>query len=114
MARKKKPENETVEQMKERKVFETISNAANRCEKTSWNRKLDNMVKILARLRPIEQRILDIIEKEKLPIQDEIQKLRETMVHDCVHPYEYLVMEDNHVRCKFCERKLSIQNATKT
>lgn len=110
MARKKKPDNETPEQLRERKIFEKISNTANRSEKTSWNRKMDNMVKTLAKLRPIEQKILDIIEQEKMPIQDEIQQLRETMVKECVHPYEYLVMKDGYVKCKFCERKLSIQD----
>jgi len=111
MARKKRPENETAEQLVIRKTLETISNSANRSEKTSWNRKLDNMVKILARLRPIEQKILDIIENEKMPIQDEIQQLRKVMVRECVHPYEYLVLEGDHVCCKFCDRKLSIQDA---
>ena len=110
MARKKRPQDETPDQNAERKLFETISNSANRGEKTSWNRKMDKMVNVLSRLRPIEQKILDITKDEKIPIQDEIQKLREIMVRECVHPYEYLVQRDDHILCKFCERKLSIQD----
>lgn len=110
MARKKIPENETTEQAAERKLFDKISNSANRSEKTSWNRKMDNMVKLLAKLKPIEDKILDIIEKEKMPIQDEIHELRQLMVKECIHPSEYLVQENGWVRCKFCERRLTIAN----
>lgn len=110
MARKKVPEIETAEQTATRNRFETISNAANRSEKTSWNRKLDNMVKLLAKLNPIEQKILKIIDEEKLPIQDEIKELRSLMVKECVHPFEYLVEDGDSVKCKFCERRLNVIN----
>jgi len=111
VAKKRKVENETDQQAKERKLLETVANAANRSEKTSWNRKMDNMVKLLSKIQPIEQKILDIIKNEKLPIQDEIQVLRNTMLHECVHPYEYLVIEgENQVRCKFCNKLLSVPN----
>lgn len=105
MARRKKPENETVEEATERRKKEAIANASNRSEKTSWNRKMDKMVKLLASLRPIEQKILELTH-QKMPIFDEIQILREIMVRECVHPFEYLVVKDDHMLCKFCEKRI--------
>lgn len=114
MARKKKPERETEEQAKERRILETVSNASNRSEKTSWNRKMDNMVKLLARLRPIEERILQIIQEEKQPVLDEVEALRQMMVKECVHPYEHLVLKEDHVLCKFCDKRISIPGGFET
>ena len=107
MARQRKPENETEEEARVRQMLESISNNSDRSEKTSWNRKMDNMVKLLSRLRPIEEEILSL-EAQKIPIHDEIQALRITMVNECVHPYDHLVFHDNHVQCKFCERRISV------
>lgn len=109
MARRKKNENETLDETTERRLKEEISNNANRSEKTSWNRKMDNMVKLLAELRPIEDKIVELHEK-KIPLFDEIQTLRKEMVKDCVHPYEYVLVEKDHAVCKFCERKISLPN----
>lgn len=109
MARRKKPENETVEQVRVRKVFESIANASDRSEKTSWNRKMDNMVKLLSKLRPIEEKIIDLA-ATKMPIFDDVQILRETMVKECVHPYQHLVLMDDHVLCKFCNKRIRIPN----
>ena len=113
MARRKKPVGETPEQAAERRQKEAIANAANRSEKTSWNRKMENMVKLLATLRPIEQKILDL-QRQKFPIMDEVHELREIMVNECIHPYDQLVVKEDHVLCKFCNRRLKrpvIQNA---
>ena len=107
MARRKKPEDETVEQERQRRVFESIANFSDRSEKTSWNRKMDNMVKLLAKLRPIEEKILDL-QAQKMPIFDDVQILRETMVKECVHPYQHLVLKDDHVLCKFCNKRIRI------
>ncbi len=107
MARRKKPENETPEQIQERKIFESISNFSDRSEKTSWNRKMDNMVKLIARLAPIEKQII-ALQHRKMPIFDEVQELRELMVAECVHPYQQLVYQNDHVTCKFCNRNIRI------
>ena len=112
MARKKKPENETMEQKDRRVLFEKIANTANRSEKTSWNRKMDNMVKLMARLSPVEEKILDIIKEEKNPILDDIAEVRKTMIVECVHPIEYLVEDGDIVRCRFCEKKIVSTNAS--
>ena len=47
MARRKKPEGLTPEEQIIHSVKEAIANNANRSEKTSWNRKMDNMVKLI-------------------------------------------------------------------
>ena len=107
MARRKKPENESAEQERERRIFESISNASNRSEKTSWNRKMDNMVKLMAKLRPIENEILELM-AQKIPIFDEIQELRNTMLNECVHPYDYLALQDVIMTCKFCNKRIRI------
>lgn len=90
-----------------RTAMEKIAMFPNRSEKTSWKRKQDNMVKLIARLRPIEDKILEL-QKEKEPLLDEISELRKAMVESCIHPMEYLVYHDDHIVCKFCNRKLSI------
>lgn len=118
MARKKKPENETEEQRKQRLAFEAVANHANRSEKTSWNRKMDNMVKLIAKLRPVEQKILKIIQEEKTPIMDEIDEVRKMMIKECVHPFEYLVQDTDEkgrevIRCKFCEKRIGLVNGDK-
>lgn len=121
MARRKKPDNESVEQAEVRHILETIADNATRSEKVSWDRKMDNMVRLLARLRPIEEKILDLL-AEKGPILDEVQSLRKEMVKECVHPYTHLTFNDSDgtIVCKFCERKFAIRemigkhNDTKT
>ncbi len=107
MARRKKPEDETTVEERERRIKEAIANASTRSEKTSWNRKMDNMVKLLAKLRPIEEQVLEL-QSLKMPIFDEVQILREVMVKECVHPYQHLVLKDDHVLCKFCNKRIRI------
>lgn len=107
MARQRKPENETTEESHTRQLLETIANNADRSEKTSWNRKMDNMVKLIAKMKPIEENILELSE-QKMPIFDDIQELRLIMVKECVHPFDHLTYFEDHVRCKFCERRISV------
>ena len=109
MSRRKKPVDETLDETTLRLIKEEIANNANRSEKTSWNRKMDNMVKLLAEIQPIEDKIIELQER-KIPIFDEIQNLRKEMLRDCVHPFEYVLVEVDHAKCKFCERKLSLPN----
>lgn len=106
MARQKKPENETKEQMETRQYLESIANHATRSEKTSWNRKYGNMQTLLEKLEPIEQQIIDLM-GEKQPILDEIQMLRKEMVETCVHPYEMLTVSNGFVLCKFCNKVIT-------
>ena len=107
MARQRKPENETVEQARERQMLESIANKSNRSEKTSWNRKMDNMVKLISRLSPLEDQIAEL-EAQKMPIIDDVQSLRQEMTKECIHPYDHLTYFNDHVNCKFCNRKISV------
>lgn len=110
MARRKKPDDETIEQAEVRRILETIADNATRGEKVSWDRKMDNMVRLLAKLRPIEDKIVDLL-AEKAPLLDEVQALRKEMVKECVHPYTHLTYHDHNgtIVCKFCERKFGIR-----
>lgn len=109
MSRRKKPENETQEEAKIRRLFEAIADNATRGEKVSWDRKMDNMVSILAKLRPLEEQIIELM-AQKQPILDEISELRREMVRDCVHPYTHLAVQQNgSINCKFCNRSFTVQ-----
>lgn len=107
MSRMKKPENETQEQAKIRYLLESVAGHATRSEKTSWERKRSNMEKLVKQLRPLEDKIMEIRAKMQ-PIYDEIAELRQTMVDECVHPFDMLVYDEttHTVICKFCEKKL--------
>lgn len=111
MARRKKPEDETPEQTHTRHIRENIANHATRSEKTSWNRLMDNMVSLLATLKPIEDKILEL-QAEKIPILDDIQALRTAMVKECVHPYDQLILKSDVVECKFCYRRFLSKTET--
>jgi GTP1/Obg family GTP-binding protein len=107
MSRARKPEGETAEQAEARQALEAIANHATRSEKTSWKRKRDNIEKAIAELSPIEQEILDLMAK-KVPLIDKIAELRQEMVETCVHPIDQLVLHENHIVCKFCNKRMSI------
>jgi len=109
MAKRKKPEFETLDEMEKRRILETISNHASRSEKTSWNRKKKNMERLISEdLNPLEQQIMEL-EAIKAPIVDEISMYRKAMVESCVHPFDMLVTKDNHAECKFCMAKLTLR-----
>lgn len=110
MARQKKPQNETDREATIRRMLETVANNANRSEKTSWNRKMDNMVKLLSELQPLQDQIEQLM-IEKNVIVDRVGVLRQTMVNECIHPFDQLVFHDDHIVCKFCNKKMSIPNA---
>ena len=104
-------ENEILTEAQENKIINSIANKANRSEKTSWNRKMDNMVNLLSKLSPIEDKIIAAM-NDKIPLEDEIQVLRGTMVNECVHPKEYLTIHNNFVECKFCNKRVQQVNAS--
>lgn len=109
MAKRKKPDNETAEEQSVRQLMETIADNATRSEKVSWDRKMDNMVSLLAKLKPIEEKIIDLM-AEKTPIIDEITTLRKEMVRDCIHPFTHLVHKgENVAECKFCGKTFKVK-----
>lgn len=107
MARRKNPENETTEDKQLRKIKEKIANGPKRAEKISWNRKRNNLESLYDKIRPIEDKILELV-AQKQPIFDEMQEIRESMVDECIHPFDYLVVNDDHILCKFCNKKLKV------
>lgn len=104
---KRKSKNESPAQANVRRELEKVANHAPRSDKTSWNRKNENMGKLLKKIQPLEQAILGI-RKRQIPIYDDIAILREEMVRTCVHPYDLLIHKEDHIVCKFCNSKLSI------
>ena len=114
MSRRKPPENETQEQYDIRKQLEAISDISTRNERVSWERKMNNMVTLLSKIRPIEEQITDLI-VSKQGYFDEISTLRAEMVKDCIHPMSHLVhgVDDvfgEYVECKFCNRRFKSVN----
>lgn len=107
MARQKRAEDETAAQADERRLMEKISNTANRSDKVSWNRKMDNMIKLVGKVNGLQGQI-QTLELEKEPVLDDIAVLRATMINECVHPYDQLVfVEGNVSHCKFCDRNIA-------
>lgn len=114
MSRMRKPENETDDQAKIRRILELVANHASRPEKTSWGRKRDNMEALVKQLRPLEDKILEIY-ASMMPIKDDIELLRQEMVKDCIHPFDllkYKVDDEgrDYIECKFCEAKMRPAN----
>lgn len=108
MARKLKPIDETPEELAQRQTLEYISNNSTRSEKVSWNRKLDNLVALMAELTPVEEEIMALVVKKKIPLMDQVQELRGLMVNECIHPADYLEPKEDHVECKFCQTKIRV------
>jgi hypothetical protein len=114
MTRRKQPFDETDEQYNIRKQLEAIADISTRNERVSWDRKMDNMVKLIAKIRPIEEEITDLIH-QKQEFFDDITKLRAEMVKDCVHPISHLVHGvdealGEYVECKFCNKRFKSVN----
>lgn len=120
MARRKAPENETVEQAADRKAREEISNHATRSEKVSWERQYGNLQKVLeTKLQPLENQILDLV-VEKNKIYDEMVVLRDELIRDCIHPFEHVAHQvtlDGEATgiyiCHFCNKKVALNDVTK-
>ena len=109
MARRKKPENESDNETQVRRAKDSIADNASRSEKVSWDRKMDHMVRLMAKLRPLEDKIL-ALQAQKTPILDEIAILREDMVRECIHPFTNLTDKDGKIHCKFCGHAFVVAN----
>lgn len=108
MARRKKPENETVTEAQQRRLIDAVADHAPRSEKVAWERKLTNLNVELERLKPIEEQLTDLT-VQKNEIVDRILEIRREMVKTCVHPRDHLAIQSDGttVKCKFCEKVLS-------
>jgi hypothetical protein len=89
------------------KDLQKISTFRDKNERLSFKRKMTKMEDLVKKLTPIEDEILQLLEK-KQPILDDIRELRYEMVKECVHPRDMLVHYGTHIECKFCEAKLAV------
>lgn len=107
MSRRKVNENETSEQTKARKELEAIASNSTRAEQLVWKRKFERLNLIYDDIAPIELEIVKLI-NHKIPLMDKLEELRIEMSNACVHPFHFLVHCDNSIKCKFCEKIISI------
>ena len=89
--------------------MDDVSRFADKNQRLSFRRKRERMDTLLERIRPIEEQILELT-KEKMPIMDEIEKTRQGMVKECVHPREDLVHKGTHIQCKFCSKEIRVND----
>ena len=87
--------------------LDKVAKFADKNQRLSFRRKRERMDTLLERIRPIEAKILDLIH-DKTPIMDEIEKVRQGMVHECVHPRDELVHKGTHIQCKFCSKEIKL------
>ena len=103
----KKKKAKTPQELELLETFKQVADASTRNEKVSGNRKLKRMERLLEKLNPIETQILELY-AQKMDIIDEVQILRTVMVEECIHPKEYLVQKDDHIVCKFCNKRIGL------
>jgi len=108
MARRKHPDNETPEEVVERKIKERVADFSPRPDKVAWERKYNNMQALLEKLRPFEEQMQALILAKQV-IVDEIAELRAVMVRECIHPYDSLAVEEESlVKCHFCNKRIRL------
>lgn len=91
--------------VKHEKMIADVAGMADRSDKTSWNRKLKNIQKLIDQVSELEEKMSKIREQRQ-PLLDEIANYRAEMVETCIHPAEHLVIHEGAVKCKFCERTI--------
>lgn len=91
-----------------KKDLDTIAGHSQNDAKLAWRRKKKKLEAYIDEIAPIEEQILDLYE-QKQPIMDEIEKLRQIMVRECIHPKDYLVHKGTHVECKFCDKVIKLR-----
>ena len=87
--------------------LDKVSKFADKNQRLSFKRKGERMSTLLTRIKPIEDEILELI-LQKTPIMDDIENVRRGMVHECVHPRDYLVHKGTHILCKFCSKEIKL------
>lgn len=93
------------------KLARVVSSHATQSEKTSWKRKLANLNVIIDQeVNPISSEIAQLQELLDDAL-DRCREIREEMVVTCIHPIEFLtVQDDGCVLCKFCDKRMKVQN----
>ena len=91
-------------------VLKHIAEHANKSEIASWGRKRKAIEKLVSnQISPLEDKLLEI-RNELAPLYDKLDILREDMVAHCVHPIDMLILNEDHVVCKFCMAKMGVPN----
>lgn len=86
-----------------------ISSYKRKNERLAFIRKRKKLEGLVDKLKPIEDKVLEIYTNERNPVMEEIQALRSVMIKDCVHPKDMLVHKGVYVECKFCQSKLLLK-----
>lgn len=107
MAKRKRPEDVSPEELAIHKEKDFIANHATRSEKTAWQRQYENLSKLVRKLEPIEDKLMNLI-AEKSKILDEVFVLRKELVESCIHPFDDLIKHDGTLICKFCEKRMAV------
>jgi len=92
----------------EEQMLDLVADHATQSETLSWERKHRNLLKFIDQLEPIEDELLRLV-SEKQSLLACIDSTRNTMVENCIHPKDLLVLHDGHVVCKFCDRKFVVK-----
>lgn len=109
MAKRKRPEDVSPEELALHKEKDFIANHATRSEKTAWQRQYENLSKLVRKLEPIEDKLMALI-ADKSKILDEVFVLRKELVESCIHPFDDLIKHDGALICKFCEKRMAVPN----
>lgn len=89
------------------KLKQKIASFAPKNDRMAWKRRHDSMQELINQLSIVEDKILELIKEEKLPLMDQVTELRKKMLKACIHPKEYLTVSDDGVAtCKFCDSRL--------
>lgn len=107
MAKRKRPDDVSPEELATHNEKDLISNHATRSEKTAWQRQYDNLSKLVRKLEPIEDKLMALI-ADKSKILDEVFVLRKELVESCIHPFDDLTKHDGLIICKFCEKRMAV------
>lgn len=84
-----------------------IHQQSTQLDKTSWQRKYDNLQKLVKQVNDLADQMSEI-EALKIPIIDQIAELRQQMVQECIHPVEMLVEHEDCTICKFCDKRINL------
>lgn len=95
------------------KNYSKISKLTTTPEKISWYKKMNRMLNLTSSLSPIEEQIIEL-QAKKIPIFDEVQKLRKHMIETCIHADEYISKTDDGLYiCNFCNSMIKIKENEK-
>jgi len=113
VAKRKRPEDVSPEELALHNEKDFIANHATRSEKTAWQRQYENLSKLVRKLEPIEDKLMNLT-AEKSKILDEVFILRKELVESCIHPFDDLTKHDGTVICKFCEKRMAVPHDGKS